>query len=108
MSNSTHSNIVTGGLSFAFDTYSRRSYKGPPLQNKLSALSASTGTGTGYVLTSSTENVNIPGVGDTQVTNCFLQNTGASWCCVNFMNFVDKSSTYAELYHSLIELDATN
>ena len=27
---------------------------------------------------------------------------------VNFMNFVDKSSTYAELYHSLIELDATN
>lgn len=93
MSNISYSNIVSDGLSFAFDTYSRRSYKGPPFQNKLSSLGATTGSGTGYVLTSSSETVNIPGVGDTLVTNCFLQNTGASWCCVNFMNFGNTGQT---------------
>ena len=87
MSINSISNIVTNGLIFSYDMNSRRSYKGPPLQNKLSGLSATTGSGTGYVLTSSTETVNIPGVGDTPVTNCFLQNTGSSWCCVNFMSF---------------------
>jgi len=85
--------IVTNGLVFSYDMNSRRSYKAPPLQNKLTGLSATTGTGTGYVLTSSNEVVNIPGVGDTAVTNCFLQNTGASWCCVNFMNFGNTGNT---------------
>ena len=80
-------NIVTNGLVFAYDMNSRRSYKGPPLQNKLSSLSATAGTGTGYVLTAGSEIVNIPTLGDTPVTVCNLQNTGASWCCVNFMNF---------------------
>lgn len=80
-------NIVTNGLVFSYDLNSKLSYKGPPLQNKLSALSANTGSGTGYVLTASSETVKIPSVGELQVTTCNLQNTGASWCCVNFMNF---------------------
>ena len=104
MSIGSYSNIVTKGLIFSYDMNSKISYKGPALQNKLSGLSATTGTGTGYILTSSTENVNIPGVGDTTVTNCFLQNTGASWCCVNFMNFGNTGSNLSgsTLYTYLI------
>ena len=90
MSTQTTASIVTNGLVFSCDMNSRRSYKGPPLQNKLSGLSPTVTSGTGYVLTGGTEIVNIPGVGDTLVTNCFLQNnysSVSSWCCVNFMNF---------------------
>lgn len=93
MGNNSYSSIVNDGLAFAFDTYSIRSYKGPETQNKLSSLSATTGTGSGYVLTSSSEVVDIPGVGVVPVTNCFLQNTGGSWCCVNFMNFGNTGQT---------------
>jgi hypothetical protein len=84
--------IVTNGLVFAYDMNSKRSYKGPPLQNKLSGLSATAGSGTGYVLTASAEIANIPTVGELPVTICNLQNTGASWCCVNFMNFGNTGS----------------
>jgi hypothetical protein len=85
-------NIVTNGLVFAYDMNSKRSYKGPPLQNKLSGLSATAGSGTGYVLTASSEIANIPTVGELPVTICNLQNTGASWCCINFMNFGNTGS----------------
>jgi hypothetical protein len=64
-----------------------RSYKGPPLTNKLPNLTASSASGGTYVLTASSEIVDIPTVGSTNVTVCNLQNTGASWCCVNFMSF---------------------
>jgi hypothetical protein len=85
-------NIVTNGLVFAYDMNSKRSYKGPPLQNKLSGLSATAGSGTGYVLTASSEIANIPTVGELPVTICNLQNTGASWCCINFINFGNTGS----------------
>jgi hypothetical protein len=64
-----------------------RSYKGPPLTNKLPNLTASSASGGTYVLAASSEIVDIPTVGSTNVTVCNLQNTGASWCCVNFMSF---------------------
>jgi hypothetical protein len=83
---------VSNGLVFAYDMYNSRSYKGPTLQNKLSGLSATAGSGTGYVLTASSEIANIPTVGELPVTICNLQNTGASWCCINFMNFGNTGS----------------
>lgn len=92
MSIQSTSSIVTNGLIFSYDMNNRQSYKGPPLQNKLAALSATTASGSGYLLTSNTEVVKIPTLGETQVVNCFLQNNGSNWCCVNVMNFGNTGS----------------
>jgi hypothetical protein len=89
----TSSNIVTDNLLFHIDMNNRKSYRGPPLTNKFLGLSPSSSTGTGLVMTSGTETVNIPGFGDSLVNNCFLQNTGSASCCISFMNFGGTGNT---------------
>ena len=87
MSLVSSSNIVRDGLIFHYDLYNRKSYQSIPLTNKLPGLTATSASGGTYVLTSGSETVDIPTLGSTPVTVCNLQNTGASWCCVNFMSF---------------------
>ena len=40
--------IVTDGLVFAYDTENKKSYKGPPIQNKISQITPRTQSGTGH------------------------------------------------------------
>jgi len=94
--------IVTDGLQFNIDTLNSKSYKGPSIRNLINTMGITAGSGTGYVLTSGTEIVNIPTLGDTLVNFCNYQNTGASWCCVNWANygntaFFSGSTTYTYL-----------
>lgn len=79
--------IVTDGLQLNIDTLNSKSYKGPVTRNLISTIGCTGGSGTGYVLTSGTEMVTIPTLGDTLVNFCNYQNTGASWCCVNWANY---------------------
>ena len=96
--------IATNGLQFNMDTANNRSYKGPAIRNFISTQGTTAGTGTGYVLTASTEVVNIPTLGDTSVNVCNYQNTGASWCCVNWANYGNAGSIFSgsTLYTYLI------
>lgn len=55
--------IVTDGLVLCIDSGNLKSYKGPPIQNYLTHLTASTFNTTGIVFTPGTEIVNIPEVG---------------------------------------------
>ena len=98
------STIVTNGLIFNYDMYNTKSYKGPPLRNHIQTISPNTGSGTGYVLTGGTEIVNIPTLGEVTSTYCNLQNTGASWCCVNIMNYGNAGNIFSgsTLYTYLI------
>lgn len=96
--------IITNGLVFNYDMYNTKSYKGPPLRNHIAAISPTVQSGTGYVLTGGTEIVDIPTLGQTNVTFCNLQNTGSSWCCVNFMNYGNAGNIFigSTLYTYLI------
>lgn len=96
--------IVTNGLVFNYDMYNRKSYTGPELRNFINTMSITSGSGTGYVLTSGTENVFIPTLGETLVYYCNYQNTGASWCCVNWANYGNNGNilTGSTLYTYLI------
>jgi len=96
--------IVTNGLVFNYDMYNRKSYTGPALRNFINTMSITSGSGTGYVLTSGTENVFIPTLGETLVYYCNYQNTGASWCCVNWANYGNNGNilTGSTLYTYLI------
>ncbi len=99
---------VTDGLQYFMDMNNQKSYTGPALRNHIAGISPTSGSGTGYVLTGGTEIVNIPTLGETTSTFCNLQNTGASWCCVNFMNYGNAGNifsgstvyTYLILYRS--------
>jgi hypothetical protein len=91
-------NIITNGLVLAYDMNNRKSYTGPPLQNRLSSISATSASGTGYVITNGTEVVDIPTLGPTTVTFSLLQNTGESWCCVNQFNYGSASVSGSTLY----------
>lgn len=96
--------LVMNGLVFAYDMYNSKSYKGPPLRNHIQTISPTTGSGTGYLLTGGTEIVNIPTLGEVTSTYCNLQNTGASWCCINFMNYGNAGNIFSgsTLYTYLI------
>jgi hypothetical protein len=101
---------VTDGLLVSIDTNNLKSYVGPPLQNLLTNIGITSGTGTGYVFTSSTTTDYIPNIQlSTTVSNCFAQNTGASWCCPNLFSYGDITGanvtgstlyTYMLLYYS--------
>jgi hypothetical protein len=66
--------VVTNGLAFAYDIDSQKSYKGPPLRNHIGTISPVTGTGTGFSLTSGSEVVDIPTLGQTNVSFSNYQN----------------------------------
>lgn len=96
--------IVTDGLQYYMDMSNQKSFTGPSLRNHIATISPTTGSGTGYVLTGGTETVNIPTLGEVTSTFCNLQNTGASWCCVNFMNYGNAGNIFSgsTLYTYLI------
>jgi hypothetical protein len=101
---------VTDGLLVSIDTNNLKSYVGPPLQNLLTQIGITSGTGTGYVFTSSTTTDYVPVIQlSTTVSNCFAQNTGSSLCCPNLFQYGDITGanvtgstlyTYMLLYYS--------
>lgn len=100
--------VSSNGLVFNYDTQNPKSYIGPPLRNHIQTISPNVTSGTGYVLTGGSEVVDIPTLGPTTVAFTNLQNTGASWCCVNWMNYGDTGNilsgstlyTYLILYRT--------
>ena len=76
--------IVTDGLVFAYDTENKKSYKGPPIQNKISQITPLTQSGTGHDFIGGSEVVDIPSIGRTLVKTCQIQNNYSAvstWCC---------------------------
>lgn len=96
--------IVTNGLVFAYDVNSQKSYKGPPLRNHIQTLSPIASTATGKVVTTGSEIVNIPTVAEMTTQFVNFQNTGASDCCVSFMNYGNAGNIFtgSTLYTYLI------
>lgn len=90
MSLSHSSSIITNGLVFAYDSASRRSYKGPTITNLINGISlAGTGTGTGYSSTGVTEVVDIPQIGPTTVYTNYIQNNypTSNNCCPDLFRY---------------------
>ena len=78
--------IVRSGLVFAYDSANRKSYQGPPIQNKLTSISPMTTSGTGYSFIGGAEFSDIPSIGPTTVQTCNIQNNYSAvstWCCPN-------------------------
>jgi hypothetical protein len=97
-----HPQIVTSGLVFAYDSANRKSYQGPPIQNRMTSVTPSAhGSGTGYNFIVGSEVSDIPSVGPTLVQYSNIQNTGASWCCPSpfaYMNGGTVSVSGSTLY----------
>ena len=107
--------IVTDGLVFAYDTENKKSYKGPPIQNKISQITPRTQSGTGHDFIGGSEVVDIPSIGRTLVKTCQIQNNYSAvstWCCPSpfFYGNVTVSGstvyTYAIVYK--VESNYTN
>jgi hypothetical protein len=108
--------IATSGLVFAYDSANRKSYQGPPIQNRMTSVTPSAhGSGTGYSFVTGSEVSDIPSVGPTLVQYSNIQNTGASWCCPNPFAYMNGGTvsvsgstlyTYALLYR--VESGYTN
>ena len=78
--------IITDGLTFNYDQYNIKSYKGPAIQNLAQTITAiNTGTATGYSSTGGTETVDIPQIGTSTVAFNIIQN--------NYTSFSPNSST---------------
>ena len=83
------------------DSNNRKSYTGPPIQNKTGGISfAGVGTGTGYVCTSVTEVIDIPQLGPTTVYTSNIQNNyGTSGnCCPSLFQYGGYAVTGSTLY----------
>ena len=108
--------IATSGLVFAYDGANRKSYQGPPIQNRMTSVTPSAhGSGTGFNFIVGSEVSDIPSVGPTLVQYSNIQNTGASWCCPNPFAYMNGGTvsvsgstlyTYALLYR--VESGYTN
>jgi len=96
--------LVSDGLVFHYNAQNPKSHTGPALRNHIQTISPNVTSGTGYVLTGGTETVEIPTLGRTTTSFTNYQNTGASWCCVNYMNYGDTGNilTGSTLYTYLI------
>jgi hypothetical protein len=106
MALTTSTGIVTNGLVFAYDMYSQKSYKGPPLRNHINTIVPQAATGTGFVLTGGSEVVDIPTLGQTNVNFSNYQNinSGGNYCCTAFMNYGNAGNIFtgSTLYTYLI------
>ena len=109
--------IVTSGLVFAYDSANRKSYQGPPIQNKLTSVTAvGHGSGTGYSFVTGSEYSDIPTIGPTLVQYSNIQNNYSAvstWCCPNPFSYGNDISvsgstlyTYAIVYR--VESGYTN
>ena len=110
--------IVTDGLILSYDVGNRKSYVGPPIQNRMTSISPITASGTGYSFVGGTEVSDIPTVGPTVTQYCNIQNNYSavsSWCCPNPFSYMGGGTvsvsgstlyTYAILYR--IESGYTN
>jgi len=78
---------VTNGLVFYYDQNNIKSYKGPAVQNLLTQITPTGYTATGISITTGSEIVNIPQIGDSQVQYSVIQNNYTSFtpnsadCC---------------------------
>lgn len=78
---------VTNGLVFYYDQNNIKSYKGPAVKNLLTQLTPTGYTATGISITTGSEIVNIPQIGDSQVQYSVIQNNYTSFtpnsadCC---------------------------
>ena len=78
--------IATSGLVFAYDSANRKSYQGPPIQNRITSISPMTTSGTGYSFVGGSEYSDIPTIGPTLVQYSNIQNNYSAvstWCCPN-------------------------
>ena len=78
--------IATSGLVFAYDSANRKSYQGPPIQNRMTSISPMTTSGTGYSFVGGSEYSDIPTIGPTLVQYSNIQNNYSAvstWCCPN-------------------------
>ncbi len=95
------SKIIRTGLVMDIDTGSTRSYLGPSILNKAPGLTAQTGSGTGYAVTSGTETVYIPSLGSVPTTYVNLYNNypggGGSYALAPFY-FGNPSVSSSTLY----------
>ena len=66
--------IATSGLVFAYDRANRKSYQGPPIQNRITSISPMTTSGTGYSFVGGSEYSDIPTIGPTLVQYSNIQN----------------------------------
>ena len=99
---------VTNDLTFAYDYANRKSYQGPPIQNKLTSISPLTTSGTGYSFVGGSEVVDIPSLGPTTVQYSNIQNNYSAvstWCCPSPFSYGSNISvtgstlyTYAIVY----------
>ena len=83
--------ISTDNLVFAYDSANIKSYKGPPIQNKLLSLTTqSLGSSTYYDATAGEETVYIPTVGETTAKYVLVKNDyngGSGNCCPSFFGY---------------------
>ena len=78
--------IVTDNLILSYDVGNRKSYLGPPIQNKLTSISPLTASGAGYSFIGGSEYSDIPTIGPTLVQYSNIQNNYSAvstWCCPN-------------------------
>lgn len=76
--------IVTNNLALSYDTANRKSYQGPPVQNRLTGIGSSTGGSAGFSQVAGSEVVDVPTIGPTSViTNRITNNYPAvsTNCC---------------------------
>jgi hypothetical protein len=106
MAQSNSPNIVTNGLVFAYDIDNQKSYKGPPLRNHINTIAPLTTSGTGIIMTNGSEVVDIPTLGQTNVSFVNYQNinSGGNYCCTSFMNYGNAGNIFSgsTLYTYLI------
>jgi hypothetical protein len=106
MALTTSVGTVTDGLIFSYDIDNQKSNKGPPLRNHIQTISPQTGSGTGFVLTAGSEVVDIPTLGQTNVSFSNYQNinSGGNFCCTSFMNYGNAGNIFtgSTLYTYLI------
>lgn len=108
--------VITDNLILSYDVGNRKSYVGPPIQNRMTSITPSAhGSGTGFNFIVGSEVSDIPSVGPTLVQYSNIQNTGASWCCPNPFAYMNGGTvsvsgstlyTYALLYR--VESGYTN
>lgn len=78
--------IVTDNLILSYDVGNRKSYLGPPIQNRITSISPLTTSGTGYSFIGGSEYSDIPTIGPTLVQYSNIQNNYSAvstWCCPN-------------------------
>jgi hypothetical protein len=108
--------IVTDNLILSYDVGNRKSYLGPPIQNKLTSISPMTTSGTGYSFIGGAEVSDIPSIGPTLVQYSNIQNNYSAvstWCCPSPFSYGSDISvsgstlyTYAIVYR--VESGYTN